>query len=153
MIKAVPMTEKSWLLYKKTERCGIMRLTDKNEYVIMGGEYSGSYKNKKALKDALNEIVFEKPKTNKEQEKSLVGDFPVKHDTVFEIGEVDGLYPYTKIEGSTDIYVAGYFSVKNKEKWQTVFSPRLKTLEEVDFHGPYKSKIESDQEAKMENNK
>lgn len=153
MIKAVPMTEKSWLLYKKTERCGIMRLNSEKQFVIMGGEYSGTYSSKKALNEKLTKVVFEKQKINKDQEKSVVGDFPVKHDTVFELGEVDGLHPYTKIEGSTDIYVAGYFSIKNKEKWQTVFSPRLKTLEEIDFCGPHKSKIDADHETKMENNK
>ena len=153
MINAVPMTEKSWILYDKTVRCGLMRLIDEKEYSILGGPYAGKYDNLKTLKETIKKITFKKYKVNKEQEKAIVGGFPVKHDTAHEVDEEEGIHLYTKLEGSKDIYAAGYFSVNTKNKWQTVFSPRHKTLKDNNFHGPYKSKMDADRETKIENKK
>lgn len=154
MIKAVPMTENSWILYDKSERKGLMRIVDEKGYAILGGPYAGKYDDLKALKSAVDgKLTFEKMKANKTIEKSTVGEYPIKHDTYFEVEDESDLFLYTKIEGSKDVYAAGYFSVKGKEKWQTVFSPRHKSLIETSFHGPYKSKMDADHETKMENNK
>jgi len=116
MINAIPITEKSWILYEKMERCGLMRLVDNTKYTIMGGPYAGKYDNLKELEKTLNKLTFEKMKVNKEIEKATVGDFPIKHDTAHEIKSVDNLRLYTKIEGSKDIYAAGYFSIKTNDK-------------------------------------
>ena len=153
MIKAVPMTEKSWILYDKSTRCGLMRLIDEKEYSVLGGPYAGKYDNLKKLKETLKEVTFQKLVLNKEQEKAIVCDFPVKHDTAIEVGEEDGIQLYTKIEGSKDVYAAGYFSVNTKDKWQTVFCPRYKTLQDNKYHGPYKSKMDADHESRIENKK
>lgn len=154
MIKAVPMTESSWILFNKLERCGLMRLIEDTGYVIIGGSYAGKYKNTKKLEEAFSDkIKFEKLKTNVEQEKLLLSVYPVKHDAVFELEIENNIHYYTKIEGSKDIYAAGYFCVKMKDKWQTVFCPRKKTIVDNVFHGPYKSKMDADHETKIENNK
>lgn len=153
MIEAIPMTEKSWILYNKSERCGLMRLIDETGYSVLGGPYAGKYDDLKNLKDTVKDITFKKLVVNKEQEKAIVSEFPVKHDPVFEAGIEEGVHLYTKIEGSKDVYAAGYFSVKTKNKWQTVFCPRYKTLGENLFHGPYKSKMDAENETKIENKK
>lgn len=154
MIKAEPMTEKSWILYKKFEKCGLMRKVNETGYAVMGGPYAGTYTNLKALKETLGDkLTFEKMKTSKVAEKSVLDGFPVKHDTCHEI-EHEGLpYLYTKIEGSKDIYAAGYFSVKGNSVWQTVFCPRNKVLKNDENRGPFKSKMDADHETKMENKK
>ena len=131
-----------------------MRLSENNEYFILGGPYKGKYTDLEALNKATNDAIkFEKLKVNKDQEKAEVGDYPVKHDAAYELDPKDGLYLYTKIEGSKDIYVAGYFSIKGNEKWQTVFCPRYKIIKDTTFHGPYKSKMDADHETRIENNK
>lgn len=152
MIKAKPITENSWILFNKLERCGLMRKLDVG-YVVIGGSAFGEYDEIKTLEEIIGKITFEKLKINVEHEKLILDDFPVKHDSVFEKEIVDNIHLYTKIEGSKDVYAAGYFSVKSKDKWQTVFCPRYKTIENNEFHGPYKSKMEADHETKMENNK
>ena len=152
MISATPLTERSWILFENSERCGLMRLSEQEEYTILGGPYAGKYKNIDELNTATK-VKFEKLKTNKEQEKAEIGEYPVKHDTVFEKEPKDGLYLYTKIEGSKDIYVAGYFSIKGNDKWSTVFCPRYKIIKDTEFHGPYKSKMDADRETKIENSK
>ena len=154
MIKATPMTEKSWILFEDTERCGLMRLSKDGEYIVTGGPYKGKYADVDKLNEATKvKVKFEKLKENKEQEKTEIGEYPVKHDTAFEVEPKDGLHLYTKIEGSKDVYAAGYFSIKGKEKWQTVFCPRHKVLNDAEYHGPYKSKIDADHETRIENNK
>ena len=154
MIKATPLTERSWILYENTVRQGLMRLTTDEEYLIMNGPYSGKYSTVIALNKAVkSKVTFERLKEKKEQEKDEIGGYPVKHASVFEIDPKDGLNLYTKIEGSNDIYVAGYFSVKGKDKWQTVFCPRYNSLKETTFHGSYKSKMDADHETTIENKK
>jgi len=153
MINAEPMTEKSWILYEKTTRKGLMRLTNDEEYTILGGPNAGKYPDLKSLTDKLGEVTFGKIKASAVQEKEIVGEYPIKHDTYHEVESIDSLSLYTKKEGSKDVYAAGYFSVNSKGKWQTSFSPRYKSLEDNEYHGPFKSKMEADQETKMENNK
>lgn len=153
MIKAKPITENSWILFNKLERCGLMRKLDEG-YIVIGGVIPGEYDGIKSVEGAVGgKISFEKLKINVENEKQILGDFPIKHDSVFEKEVVENIHLYTKIEGSRDVYAGGYYSVKSKDKWQTVFCPRYKTIENNEFHGPYKSKMEADQETKMENNK
>lgn len=154
MIKATQLTEKSWILIKgKGNRCGLMRQQGEG-YAILGGPFPGTYDSVDALQEVAGEkIKFVEAKKKEEKEEVMLGDFPVKHTEVFDVTDDGGYYTYTKKEGSTDIYAAGYWCINFNGKWHGHFCPRNKTLMDNDHIGPLKTKIEMDHTLKIENGK
>ena len=82
-----------------------------------------------------------------------VNGYPIKHDESFEIMEEKQYSTYSKKEKSEDRYAAGYFSIQFKNKWQQSFCPRVNTLVNNPFYGPFKTKMELDHYIKTENSK
>ncbi len=153
MIKATRLTEKSWLLMRKRTRCGLMR-KEGESYSIMGGTLSGKYENLETLENQTGEkFNFVEPKVKEDKDPIFLEGYPVKVDEVF-IVETENEYPtYTKIEGSLDIYAAGYWCINFNGNWHPHYCPRIKTLSENEHIGPLKTKLEMDHFLRIENNK
>lgn len=155
MIKAVQLTENSWILYNRTEKYGLMRRVDQDGYGIIGGPFPGEYKSLEELEKKVGggSFKFLKSKAMKNVIENFVHGYPVKHEEVFDV-DADGNYPvYTKKKSSNDLYAAGYWCFQFKGKWQGSYCPRVKTVEEYPNVGPFKTKIEMDHTVKVENNK
>lgn len=154
MIKANRMTERSWLLQSRIERMGILRFTN-NKYSIIGGDHAGEYSDQKDLEQALGgKIKFVEPRTEKSNtDQLLIEGYPIKHDQYFLIASEDNLHTYVKREGSDDFYMAGYFAIQFKGKWQPSFCPRAKTLSEHQWLGPFQDKVTMDHTIRVENNR
>lgn len=152
MIKATALTEKSWLLSRRTGKLGLLRKIEEG-FAIMGGPHPGKYIDLKELESQFNEKFkfVEAKKAREEKEETIIEGYPVKHDTVFLVESDGTLHSYTKKEGSSDIYLAGYFCIKFKGKWQSSFCPRAKTLEEHPWKGPFKDKLTMDHTIRVEN--
>ncbi len=152
MIKATALTEKSWLLSRRTGKLGLLRETEKG-YAILGGPHPGKYSNLEKLEKKFEEkIKFVAAKTIKEEkEETDIGGYPVKHNPVFLVESDENLHLYSKKEGSSDLYVAGYFCIRFKGKWQSSFCPRYKTLDEHPWKGPFKDKMTMDHTIRVEN--
>jgi hypothetical protein len=154
MIKANKMTECSWLLQSRIERMGILRFID-NKYSIIGGDFPGEYADQDTLEKKLGDkIKFVEPKTDKTDDGDLfIEGYPIKHDQYFVVASEDELHTYVKREGSGDFYMAGYFCIQFKGKWQPSFCPRAKTLSEHKWLGPFKDKVTMDHTIRVENNR
>lgn len=152
MIKALGITEKSWVLYKKSTKLGLMRLQN-DEYILIGeSEFAGTYESIENLEKSLSDKIKFEQIEDKESEKSKVEDYPIKHSEAYDI--TLGEYPsYTKRPGSNDRYAAGYYGIKFKNGWQGGFCPRVTTLEAHEWKGPFKTKMEVDHTVKTENGK
>ena len=152
MIKATALTEKCWLLSKRTGKLGLLRKLT-NGYAIMGGPYSGKYTELKELEAAFGgKLKFvEAKKIREEKEETIVEGYPVKHTSAFLVESDGNLHTYVKREGSADIYLAGYFCIQFKGKWQSSFCPRAKTLEEHPWKGPFRDKLTMDHTIRVEN--
>ncbi len=154
MIKATELTPKSWLLSKSSKKLGLLRETKNDGYAIIGGPYSGDYSELKDLEKATGQpIKFVKPEKKEEKDPIFVEGYPVKHEPIFLIESDVHYFVYTKKEGSQDQYGAGYFCIQFKGKWQSSYCPRIKTLEEHPWIGPFKTKLEMDHTIRVENNK
>lgn len=147
MMKALELTSKSWILSIRQGNVGIMRKDD-DKYIIIGSDHSGSYNSLKDVEDTFNEeILFDTLCDDKE--KALVDNYPTKHSEVFDI-IIEDIPSYTKRQGSTDRYAAGYYAIKFEKGCQSSFCPRLSTLENQKiWQGPFKTKIEVDHAVKL----
>lgn len=154
MYKATQLTERSWILYDRTKTCGLMHQDDQDEYHIIGGPYAGVYDKLDSLLEKIGgELKFTKSKTMKKNVENFIHGYPTKHQEIFDI-DSSGEYPtYTKRSNSSDRYAAGYWCFLYKGKWQKSYCPRIKTVEEYENIGPFKTKIEMDHRIKMENQK
>lgn len=153
MIKATQLTEKSWLLMKKRTRCGLMR-KEGEAYSIMGGPFSGTYVNLQALEKGVgDEFNFVEPTVKEETDPVFLEEYPVKVDEVFNVDTEHGYPTYTKKEGSTDVYAAGYWCINFNGNWHGHYCPRNKTLLENETIGPLKTKLEMDHSLRVENGK
>lgn len=150
-IKALELTPLSWLLSNSFGKYGLMR-KENNIYIVIGGPFSGNYKNIKQLeKTTRGKIIFEKL-INDNSEKESIENYPVKHSEVFDIKL--GEYPtYTKRAGSKDRYAAGYYAVEFTKNFQLRFCPRASTLEANGWDGPFKTKLEATHVVKIKNGK
>jgi hypothetical protein len=52
---------------------------------------------------------------------------------------------FTKSEGSTSLYCAGYYIIKFDKNWAKSFCPKKITLERYPFRGPFKTEFEMKQ--------
>ena len=120
MIKATTLTKKSWLLSKRIGKLGLLRKIE-DGYAIMGGPFPGEYIDLKTLESKFGEKFkfVEAKKIREEKEETVIEGYPAKHSPVFLIESDENLHTYSKKEGSTDIYVAGYFCIQFKGKWQS----------------------------------
>lgn len=154
MIKATELTEKSWLLSEDSKKMGLLRKTV-DGYAIIGGPHHGKSGTHENIEELFGQrLKFVKPKKkNEEKETIFVEGYPIKHEISFLVESQENLHTYTKKEGSADLYIAGYFCIEFRGKWHGSFCPRVKTLDENDWMGPYKTKLEMDHTIRMENNK
>lgn len=120
---------------------------------ILGEPFAGEYESLKSLEKIFgSEIKFQK-KMLINSELSSINAYPVKHYDVFDV-DSDGEYPtYAKKKDSEDRFAAGYWCLKFKEKWQSSFCPRIKTIIEHPNQGPFKTKMEMEYTIKIENSK
>ena len=156
MIKAVEMTSKSWVLYGKIDKLGLLRKIDDEGYGVIGGPFPGDYKSLTELeKKAGDEIKFQKPDKIKVVDivEQYLENFPVKHIEIFDVNNDSGYPTYTKKENSNDRYAAGYWGFEFKGTWQKSFCPRVKTINENPWIGPFKTKLEVEHEIRIKNNK
>ena len=123
-------------------------------YSIMGGPFSGKYDDLEDLEKKIGEkFDFEKRKIKKEKEPIFLEGYPVKVDETFDINTETGYPTYTKREGSSDVYAAGYWCINFKGNWHGHYCPRAKTLNENEHIGPLKTKLEMDHSLRIENSK
>jgi len=152
MIKAVQLTEKSWILYNNRQKCGLMR-TNGEGYSILGEPFYGDYMSFEDLQEKVGDTFkFVESKIKKESEENFLEEYPVKHIEIFDT--ILEEYPtYSKKQNSNDRYAAGYYGVKFKGSWVPKYCPRVKTLKDYPYIGPFKDKISRDHILRIENNK
>jgi len=152
MIKAVQLTKKSWILYNNRQKCGLMRMNGEG-YSILGEPFFGDYTSFEDLQEKVGDkFKFVESKIRKESEENFLEEYPVKHIEMFNT-QTEKYPTYSKKQNSDDRYAAGYYGVKFKGSWVPKYCPRVKTLTDYPYVGPFKDKISRDHILRIENNK
>lgn len=137
-----PITETSWILQNEGNRVALIIKTE-DELQIVGNKFSKKkFANHTELETFLgSKIEIEKHDDEEIAELGNVKGFPVKHINCVAIEEQD-LPIYKRSNTSSILYCAGYYGVKFPNGWVTSYCPKLTTLTENEYIGPFQTKLE-----------
>lgn len=134
-----PMTDTSWILQRDGVRLALILAKD-GEYHSMGKLERNKFKDLADLGKFLGGKVeieqVEEDATG--EELGNINGYPVKHmNAVPTEGEELPVYKRGKTPHS-----AGYYGIKFAHGWVTSYCPKLTTLTENEFIGPFRTKLE-----------
>jgi hypothetical protein len=146
-----PLTDTSWILLGDGNRLGLVNSVD-DKITVIGKIEPKYYDSIADLQNKLgSKIVIEKTTPSvKELELGEVFGFPVKHNSTHELIE-EPVPNYLRSAKSRDRYAAGYYAIKFANGWTPWFCPRLTTIAEHEFLGPFKTKIEMNHQISSKN--
>ena len=144
--------DKFWVLESESgEPVGTIKVQSDKVKVIIGDKHRDFVDMEQAA-DEL-ELVF--PKKFKESKKNTdneVYDFPTRTQPHNALWNVQLKLPiYTKTDKSNSYHCAGYYIVKFGTGWVKSYCPKLITLQRYEFKGPFKTRIEMQEQLRITN--
>lgn len=144
-IKAKPvLNDKFWIIEDNGIRIGTL-VKEEDSFVLNQQGKISLYDNRNQLvKQFGNDFLIAKitPPERKEDDLFVHG-YPTKvvpHNQMFDINKKLPLF--TKSENSKSVYCAGYYLIRFSVTWLKSFCPKLVTLEENEYKGPFKTELE-----------
>lgn len=136
------LTEKSWVLQQGGTTVGFVHMTEEEKFALLTSEESTVYDSLELLKEHIGGKVSELISSESEDVDSDIKDhidgFPVKHAKItIQQGGDRPMY----FRGKTQ-HVAGYWCIKFSKRFVPSFCPLMKTVEQYESTGPYKSRFE-----------
>lgn len=135
MSKMLQMTSNSWLIRASSGTSGVLFKIDTG-YLFMSPTSRMEFEDLDAVKKKFGKLEIEQRQD--EEEVSQIAGFPVKHDHIV----IQSESPPTYTTGGRMIFVAGYWGLKFPNGWTTAYCPKLKTTQEHESCGPFRSKLE-----------
>ena len=147
-VKLKTITETAWLVLGDTDDTKIGLLTEiKDNYILMVKGEKKQFLNRKEVnkyfnEDIFNNIIKEDIVTDSKKEYYVNGyptDFPEPHEVILKGTD---LPLYSKKASSETYYCAGYYCLYFDKNIMQAFCPKLGTLQEYRFAGPWKTEFE-----------
>lgn len=139
--KLKPVTETSWILHSSGVRLAMI-VANGSGFRAIGQIEKKEFDNLEDLSKHLGgPVEFEEVEQEAEPEASDVNGYPIKHSTSFDVKE-DKYPSYSKVAGSSLRFAAGYYGVLFAHGWVTSYCPKITTLEENKWIGPFRTKLE-----------
>lgn len=138
MIIAKPVLKNEfWILQKDQEKIGnIESLGD--GYAVTIGDHIVKVKNINTIKKTQN-VVFEKINMVKHTTSNSVYGFDTGCVAYNSIWDLKRRLPlFTKRKKSKSWFAAGWYTIKQKNVWQTIYNPKLISVKRYPYHGPFK---------------
>lgn len=134
------ITENSWIANSNGYPVGFIYKTE-TEYIYMTPEAKTPFTKMSDIKEFLGGKV--KEQVNEAREDGDVVDhidgFPIKHSNISVVTAGDRpVY----VRGKQVQHAAGYWAIKFSKRWVPSFCPLLKTVEQYQSSGPFKTKLE-----------
>ena len=143
------LPDRFWIIEQNGTRIGTIQRHDENNFIVTGTDSSIAQLSKDEVNDTFNlfsrNIIVEN--TNKEQavKKEIYG-YPTKHEPYNAVLDVKHKIPlYSKSPNSNNMYAAGYYIVHFPKGWVKGFCPKLSTITQNEFQGPFKTVMEQRQ--------
>lgn len=139
--KLKPVTETSWILHSGGIRLAMM-VANGVGFKAIGQLDKKEFDSLEDLADHLGgSVSFEEVEQDNEPEAGDINGYPIKHGSSFDIKEER--YPsYSKAEGSSMRFAAGYYGVLFAHGWVNSYCPKTTTLEENQWIGPFRTRLE-----------
>ena len=137
------LPDRFWIIEQNGIRIGTIQRHDINQFIITGTDSSVATLTLDEINDKFN--LFENqivPEDNKKIDYECYG-YPTKHVPFNSIFDVKQKLPlYSKSQNSNNMYAAGYYCVKFPKGWVKGFCPKLSTIAENEYRGPFKTVVE-----------
>lgn len=136
-----PLNDFAWILSVSGERHALVS-QQKDGSLMLTGKINKVFKNMAELCASYPKIIMEEPHVQEtDKEQGQIEGYPIRHSTWYNVDK-DPTPNYTRIEKSQIRYAAGYFALKMPNGWSASFCPKLSTLAEYEFLGPFTTKME-----------
>ncbi len=146
-----PLTETSWILTSDGERIGLVSQSQ-DGFSVIGKTLTGTFSSLSDLSKKLGSTIAieQPPEPAQEKEAGAVNGYPIKHSEWYNV--LDEPVPsYTRLEKGQTRYAAGYYGLKFSNGWTHSFCPKLATLSEYEYIGPFTTKLEMQHQISSKN--
>jgi len=147
---------KFWIVESQGTKVATIQAVEDGGFVYVHDEQRQRFPTIKLLTKEHN-IVFDGVTIKKEKvqaEHHEVYGYPVSNRAWNTLWDVKHQFPvYTKTSKSKSYYCAGYYIIKFNNGWVKSYCPKLITLNRYEFKGPYKTKIEMQEQLRLANGK
>lgn len=147
-VKLKTITETSWLVIGDTEDIRIGLLTEaRDRYVLMVKGEKKQFLNRKEVNGYFKEDIFRNTSNIEEstdiKKDYYVSGYPVDFDNPHEVILKGNTLPLFSKKSTSDVYYsAGYYCLHFPKNWMPAYCPKLSTLENYKYAGPFKSEVE-----------
>lgn len=145
------LSEVSWLFLEDGERTGLV-IQRPSDVIVIGGEFNGIYQNLADLRTKIGKTLAEEEITTAitDKEEGEIEGFPIRHGSWHNV-MTSPIPSYTRSEKSQNRYAAGYYALRFPHGWTQSFCPKLATLVEYEYMGPFKTKLEMSHQISTKN--
>jgi hypothetical protein len=134
------IADNTWILLQNGDRTALINLIDDKPTVI-GNLSRKDFSTLDQLTEFLGGVTYEEIEQHVEKEEGNIEGYPIRHSEFFDV-MTDPVPSYTKTDRSRLRYAAGYYMIKFPQGWTAGFCPKLSTLVEYEYQGPYMTKLE-----------
>lgn len=144
------ISDVAWLVHQGKNKLGILNKDVQDHYFYITGKELLQFDNDNQVQEHFGNVkLFEEQigTSAKIQDTYYIGGYAVDYPDPFAIEEGHPDYNpdlplYSKIEGNTVYYSAGYYCINFEKGWKQANSPKLATLEKYGYEGPFKTELE-----------
>lgn len=139
--KLKPLADKSWILHSNGTRLAMVILSD-DGYKVIGQIDRKTFKDLDDMSSHLGgKITIEEVEQDTEPEAGDIDGYPIKHSSYHDVKQ-DAYPSYSRVQGSSNRFAAGYYGVLFNHGWVYSFCPKTTTLDENEWIGPFRTKLE-----------
>jgi len=153
MANAKPILEgKFWIVEDKGVKLGTLTV-DEDKYILSDKEGTRFFDSAIQLEKSLGEIKWENKKFHESISYEVHG-FPTSYQPFNPMYDIKRKIPlFTKSPKSKSVYCAGYYIIRFNVNWLKSFCPKLMTIKNNEFKGPFKTEFEVKQAMREANAK
>ena len=142
------LPDRFWIIEHNGSRIGTIQRHDVNQFIVTGSDSSVSTLTLEEIEEHFG--LFTQTNLSDVQEDTVADKecygYPTKHIPYNAVYDVQHKLPlYSKSKNSNNMYAAGYYCVKFPKGWVKGFCPKLSTITQNEFQGPFKTVMEQRQ--------
>ena len=157
--KLQQISDVAWIVQRGAERIGILNKDVQNHYTFISGKTVKLFESDHDVKSHFGNIKLFEDKINAPtyfNDKIYIKGFLVDYPNPILVDPDDPNYRddiplYLKTEGSDVYYAAGYYCINFEKGWKHGHGPKLSTLLQYGYQGPFKTDLECRQQMKKLN--
>ena len=137
------LRDRFWIIEHNGSRIGTIQRHDQNQFIVTGTDSPVTNCTLEEIEDKFDLFDTTDVVEHKQDLVKEVYGYPTKHAPYNAVFDVHHKLPlYSKSPNSDNMYAAGYYCVKFPKGWVKGFCPKLSTIAENDFEGPFKTVME-----------